>query len=436
VPWLAPAVAAATFDEANPGYTRELARAEASRASGLDLSSATEACPFHVDAAELVEATARGDFDAALVTARRAHPWPGIMGRACHAFCEREQRVPEGVETIAIRELERAAATFGRAPTTRFDPPASGRTVAVVGAGSAGAGVAYELRALGHEVVLYEQLPEAGGMMAIGYPQFRLPIEVVRAEAPFEEWGVKMRYGIRVDRPQFERIATQHDAVVVTTGKFEAHPLEIPGAELAGAYDAIGFLTRFRLGEPIDIGRRAIVIGGGNTALDVSRTLKRLGSDVRIAYRRGQSELNVRPAAQAAFVRYCAGEGIPIDFWTAIVRLVGRYGRVVGAVCATTRPGPGDDSGRPTAELVPGSERTIDCDLVVAAIGERVDVSFLPPDLRLRDGLVEVDDRHMTSLPGVFAAGEVVAGLRGTEMAFADGMATAHGVDRYIRPAE
>jgi NADH-quinone oxidoreductase subunit F len=435
VPWLPPNVAAATFDEANPGYTRELARAEASRGLGLDLASASAACPFNVDTAALVQAAARGDFDAARATIRRAHPWPGIMGRACHAFCEREQRVPEGVQTIAIRELERAAGTFGRAPALRIDAPASGRTVAVIGAGSAGAAVAFGLRTLGHAVVLFDQLPAAGGMMAIGYPQFRLPIEVVRTEAPFEEWGATMRYGVRVGREEFDRIAAHHDAVVVSTGKFEALPLDVPGADLSGVYDAIDFLRRFRIGDGPDVGRRAIVIGGGNTALDVSRTLKRLGVDVRIAYRRGQDELNVRPPARAGFVRLCAGEGIPIDFWTAVIRVVGDDGRAVGAVRATTRPGALDETGRPTAELVPGSEQTVACDLIVAAIGERVDVSYLPPGVRLQGGLLEVDDAHMTSAPGVFAAGEVVAGLRGTEMAFADGLATARAVDRYLRRA-
>jgi NADPH-dependent glutamate synthase beta subunit-like oxidoreductase len=430
-------VAVTTFDEVALGYSREEAMAEAWRAGDHDFAAAREACPFGVDVTGLVRAIAAGDFDAALGVALQAHPWPGILGRHCHKYCERAHQLGPGVDAIAIGSLERAAADHGDRGRFPFQAGvAIGKRVAIIGAGSAASAAAYRLCQYGHHVAMYDQLPVSGGMMFTGYPNFRLPLAVLRAENAPEAWGVETHYGVRADPALVERLLAEYDAVLLGTGKFQEVRMEIPGEELEDVWDALHFLTEFKLGHQPPVGRKVVVVGAGYTAQDASRTCRRLGREVVVLYRRTKDEMPVWPVLRDKFVERQAAEGAPYVFQTTPVRILGEDGKVVGVECVRTEPGPPDASGRPSAVAVEGSSFVIACDMVIEATGEVVDLSYLPPGVRLRDAQhIWVDPAtSMTSVPKLFAAGEMT-GLNGTEKAFGSGFAAAAGIDRYLRGA-
>src|SRR5581483_11460396 len=403
-----PEEAIRTFDEPLLGYTRAEAIEEAKRAAGFDLSAAEQACPFHIDIRAFVASIAAGDFDGALSTIYQAHPWPGILGRHCQRPCE-GGRYLASADTPYVSALERAAADHGNRAILPFRPGRpSGKRVAIVGAGSAGSAAAYALRQLGHAVAAYDQLPVPGGMMFAGYPNFRLPLAVLNQENALEAWGVEPRCGTRLDADMVRDLVADYDAVLLTAGKFKEVRMNIPGEELEGVWDALDFLTQFKLGRNPPIGQDVIVCGAGYTAQDSSRTCLRLGRKARILYRRAKEDMPVLPQLRERFVARQAAEGAPYVFQTTPIRILGSNGRVTGVECVRTQPGPPDESGRPEAIPVHGSSFTLECDTLIEATGEEVDLSFLPREIRLTGSHVWADPQTwMTSLPKLFAAGEM-----------------------------
>jgi NADPH-dependent glutamate synthase beta subunit-like oxidoreductase len=430
---LSTAAATRTFDEVLLGYSREEAIQEAQRVQRFDLEDARQACPFGIDIPGFVASIAGGNFDEALGTIRKANPWPGILGRHCQRMCEGGRHDGDGTGTPFISALERAAADHGNRDLFPFRAGApTGKRVAVAGAGSAGCAVVYRLRELGHEVALYDQLPVAGGMMFSGYPNFRLPLELLRTEIDPEGWGAEPHYDTPLSEPLLRQLVKDYDAVVLTTGKFKELRMDIPGEDLDGVWDALHFLTEFKLGHNPKVGRRVIVCGAGYTAQDSSRTCVRLGREVQILYRRSKEDMPVAPKLRDMFVARQAAEGAPYVFNTTPVRILGEAGRVTGVECVRTQPGPLDDSGRPTAVPVEGSNFRLDCDTLIEATGETVDLSYLPREVQVHDGHVRVDpETWMTTLPNLFAAGEMI-GLKTTVTAFASGLTAAEAVDRYV----
>src|SRR5579862_46598 len=320
---LPPEEAVRTFDENILGYTREEAIAEARRIAGQDLSAPTAACPFGIDIAGFTRQIARGDFDGALGTILRAHPWPGILGRHCQRMCEGGRHL-EGAHTPNISGLERAAADHGRRQLYPFEPGLpTGKRVAIIGAGSAGSAAAYRLRQLGHAVAMYDQLPLPGGMMFAGYPNFRLPVSVLDAENALADWSVEPRYGQRLDEALLRQVLAEYDAVLLTTGKFKEVRMNIPGEDLEGVWDALDFLTQFKLGQNPSIGQNVVVCGAGYTAQDSSRTCVRLGRKAQILYRRGKEDMPVQPQLVDRFAARQAAEGAPYVFRTTPVRILG-----------------------------------------------------------------------------------------------------------------
>jgi NADPH-dependent glutamate synthase beta subunit-like oxidoreductase len=424
--------AIASFDEVNLGYTPEEAQAEAARGADLDYSDSQRACPFGVDVGRMVQATAAGDFNAALAAVMECHPWPGILGRWCAGWCEHSLKTPDGPEPPNLKALERAAGAYGDQSKFRLRPaPPSGKRVAVVGAGSAASAAVYSLRRHGHAVDVYEQLPVSGGMMFAGFPNFRLPVQVLHAENNLEAWGAVSHYGVSVDRPLLERLLADYDAVLAGTGKFREERLGVPGQDLDGVLDALHFLIDVKLGRAPRIGPRVVVVGAGYTAQDASRTARRLGCEVQVLYRRAAEDMPVHGDRRNMYIARQAAEGAPYVFEVAPVRVLGQDGRVAGLECAHTRPGPLDASGRPTAEI--GDDRfIIDCETVIAAVGESADLSFLPPDVERKAGRIAVDGHFRTTRRGLFAAGEV-AGSQGTEHAFAAGLAAAEGIHTFLK---
>jgi NADPH-dependent glutamate synthase beta subunit-like oxidoreductase len=305
--------------------------------------------------------------------------------------------------------------------------------VAIVGAGSAGSAAAYRLRQLGHAVAMYDQLTVPGGMMFAGFPNFRLPVKVLDTENALDAWGVEPHFGQRIEPELLRRLLADYDAVVLTTGKFKEIRMDIPGEDLDGVWDALEFLTRFKLGQDPAIGHDVIVCGAGYTAQDAARTCVRLGRKARILYRRSKDDMPVLPHIVDRFVARQAAEGAPYTFQTTPVRILGSSGRVVGVECVRTEPGPPDASGRPTAVAVAGSEFELECDTVIEATGEEVDLSYLPAEVAVVNGHVQADPvTWQTSVPRVFAAGEMT-GLRTTTRAFVSGFEVAGAIDRFLR---
>src|SRR5262249_53443537 len=249
MPMLPTDVAVTTFNEVALGYSREQAMQEAARSLGADLSAAHAACPLGVDIPRFALQTADGALAGARGAGADAHPWPAILGRWCQAYCDYAHNLGPDAEPLAIAALERAAADHGDRNRYPFRPgPPTGKRVAIIGAGSASSAVAYRLRQYGHHVAAYEQLPVTGGMMFTGYPSFRLPLAILRAETTLEAWGVEVHCGVRVDTAVLERLVAEYDAVVLGTGKFQEVRMNVPGEDLEGVWDALHFLTEFKLG--------------------------------------------------------------------------------------------------------------------------------------------------------------------------------------------
>jgi NADPH-dependent glutamate synthase beta subunit-like oxidoreductase len=434
---LAPQDAVASFAEVALGYSRDEAMAEARRGAGADLARATTACPFAVDVPGLVRLVAAGAFEAAHALVLEAHPWPGILGRYCHKDCETAHALGPGREALAIGALERAAAEHGAAARGAFRPgPASGKRVAIIGAGSAASAAAYRLRQLGHAVTMFDQLPIGGGMTAVGYPDFRLPLSVVARENALAAWGVELRFNVTVDAALVERLLGAYDAVIAGTGRFGSLRLDIPGEELAGVWDALDFLARVKLGRDAPIGRTVVVLGAGYAAQDSSRTARRLGSEVAIYYRRRPEDMPVNQEQLARYVQRQADEGAPYHFQAAPLRILGTDGKVAGVELVRTAPGAPDATGRPEGVAVAGTEFIVPCDTVIAAIGEVTDLSHLPPRLRrTASGHAWVEpETFATSIPGLYAAGEMI-GVKRTDNAFRTGFLCAASVDRALRSA-
>jgi NADPH-dependent glutamate synthase beta subunit-like oxidoreductase len=419
-----------TFDEIVVGYTEDEAIQEAARAVALGLGSLPGSCPFGVDIRSMVEQIAKGDFDAALELVLAAHPWPGVVGRQCRKEFNRAPTLGPGADGVNLGALERAAADFGVPPRPRFVPGApTGRRVAVVGAGSAGSAAAWRLGALGHDVTVLDQLPVPGGMMAVGYPDFRLPSSVVSHENDLASWGVDWNSGVRVDDQRFGELMHEFDATVVATGEFQPIALDIEGEDLAGVWPALDFLTEFKLGGCPVVGEKIVVIGAGYTAQDASRTCRRLGREVSVFYRRGAGEMPLEPSLRKRHIARQVEEGAPYVFYVAPVRIVGQRGQAEAVEFVRCEPGPPDATGRPSVVPVARSNFEVACDTVLVAIGEEADLSYLSP--LVGGGGLLVDPSGATPIPGVFAAG-TIAGARSTRDAFLSGLQVAGSIDTYL----
>ena len=323
--------------------------------------------------------------------------------------------------------------------------PASGKKVAIIGAGPGGLAVAGVLICMGHEVVVYDMLPEPGGLLIFGIPEFRMPKENIRKGIKeLKALGVKFicnkKVGVDID---LNDIINEYDAVVIATGAWRERELKVPGADLEGVYSVLDYLVKlalFRDGyvkeeEVPKIGKKVVVIGGGNSAMDGARTAKRTGADVTVVYRRTEEYM---PAFKSE-VKHAKEEGIKFIFLASPVRILGdEQGRVKAIECIRMQLGEPDSSGRPRPEPIPGSEFTIECDTVITAIGEMPTPPFDMDGAKYGiavdpKGRIITDDLGRTSREGVFALGDVVTGPSNIGLALSMGKRTAKAVDEYLK---
>ncbi|HLE66794.1 MAG TPA: NAD(P)-binding protein [Burkholderiales bacterium] len=367
-----------------------------------------------------------GDYESAWRLLAQDNPLPAVMGRVCYQPCE--SACNRGVldEAVGINSVERFLGDEALRRGWKFAPPEtrSGRRLLVVGAGPSGLSAAYHLARLGHSVAIHEAGPLAGGMMRFGIPKYRLPREVLDAEvARILDLGVELKLDAKVSNILETMRAGCFDAAFLAVGAHIAKRAYIPAGSAAKMLDAISVLRSMEGEEKPLLGRRVVVYGGGNTAIDVARTAKRLGAtDSIIVYRRTRE----RMPAHDFEVEEALQEGVLIK-WLSTIKQAGESSITVEKMVLDATGNP-----RPTGEY-----ETLAADSVVLALGQDVDLSLLEgvPGLEMRDGVVQVGDDMMTGYPGVFAGGDMVPAERTVTVAVGHGKKAARHIDAWLRGA-
>lgn len=309
------------------------------------------------------------------------------------------------------------------------------RKVAIIGSGPAGLSVAYELSLRGYAPTVFEVLSEVGGMLRKCIPQYRLPREILEKEIEFLiDSGVEIKTGVAVGKDlSFEDLWRDgYEAVFVGVGVHKGQGLRIEGSDLNGVFHALDFLWDVNSGKKVDLGNNVVVVGGGNVAVDAARTALKLGANnVTILYRRSKEEMPAIPWE----VKEAENEGVKIEFLVAPKRILGENGKVTAVECIRMLLGEPDESGRRKPVPIEGSEFKHEANMVILAIGETADVSFLPKDIELNDdGTVWVNPITMeTSIRGVFAGGDVATGPATVIEAIRAGKTAAESIDCYLK---
>jgi 2-oxoacid:acceptor oxidoreductase delta subunit (pyruvate/2-ketoisovalerate family) len=361
---------------------------------------------------------------------RAENPLPSTLGRVCPHPCEDECNRSDLGGAITIHMIERYLGDrFLEESTRPTSAPPTNRSVAVVGAGPAGIAAAYHLALKGHAVDIYDDKPKPGGYLRTGIPDYRLPKSVLDAElALVEAVGVNFHNGVRVGRDvRMDELRKRYDAVVIAVGMHGARQLGIPGEEHPSVFNGVKLLESILLGERPSLPDRLAIIGGGNTAMDVARSLLRLGVTPIVLYRRTRNEM----PAIAQEIDEALAEGIEFHYLTAPKQVVTDGDRVVAVECIRMELGEPDESGRRRPVPVEGSEFRVEVAGVVTALGETGELEFLPSDVS-RNGRVETDARFATSAEGVFAAGDIATGEGTVTAAVGTGRRVAHVVDAYL----
>jgi glutamate synthase (NADPH/NADH) small chain len=420
------------FDEVASGYSKEEAIAEAQRCLKCKKEPCSEACPLHCAPAEYIAFIAEGDFDQALSQILEYNPLAASCGRVCVHYCEGDCTLGKKGTPLAIASLKRAAADYGRAQVKPGAP--TGKNVAVIGSGPAGLTVAWECAKAGHAVTIFEAHELEGGMLWAGIPSYRLPREAIKQDVQrVLDLGVELRLGSPIEsEQQLLDLSQEFDAVFLGIGAHEPRWMGIEGEDLEGVVHAIDFLRDVNSGQEVKVGKKTAVIGGGNVAMDAVRTARRLGAEAFIVYRRAREQM---PADEAE-IEETEEEGIVFHFLTNPKRVLGKDGKMTGLECLRMELGEPDESGRRRPVPVEGSEFVIEADMMIQAISQRPDISWLAEDSELettRWNTFEVDpETNQTSVPGVFAAGDAVSGPATIVEAVADARKAAKGIMAYL----
>jgi len=430
------------FDDVEPPLDRKRALVEASRCHFCYDAPCLEACPTGIDIPGFIRKIATDNIKGSAITILEEN----IMGGACARVCPTEilceqacVRTSQEGKPVDIGALQRYATDWlferGIQPFTRAAP--TGKRIAIVGAGPAGLACAHRLALLGHDTVVFDARPKAGGLNEYGVAAYKVPHDFAQREVDFilSLGGIDLRPGQALGRDvTLAQLRRDYDAVFIGTGLGGVNALALDGETLPGVEDAVAYIERLRQAADksrLPIGRRVVVIGGGNTAIDIAVQAKRLGAeDVTIAYRRGADAMSATPHEQ----EFAQTNGVKIKHWARPVRLLSDGGHLSGVECESTTL---DADGKLVGA---GTRFALPADMLFKAIGQ----TFVAAPVRdggqelldLRQGRIVVDDARRTSLPDVWAGGDCISGGQDlTVSAVQDGKRAAHAIDHFLRNA-
>lgn len=439
------------FQEVPIGYSPEQAIAEANRCLDCKNPKCVEGCPVNIDIPKFLREIREGEFQQAANTLRASNALPAVCGRVCPQEEQCEARCIEGIkhDPVAVGNLERFVADWERMHkqvTERVSAEPTGRKIAIAGSGPAGLTVAGDLAKLGHDVTVFEALHRPAGVLAYGIPTFRLPRDIVQSEIAYiEQLGVKFVFNvvIGVTVTLDELFAEGYDAIFIGTGAGLPKMLGVPGENLIGVFSSNEFLTRINLlgadkfpdyDTPVLHAKHTVVVGGGNTAMDSARVAKRLNkAKVSLVYRRSIDELPARREE----VHHAQAEGIEFNLLCNPIEVIGddQY-RVKAIRCIRMELGEPDASGRRKPVPIEGSEFELECDAVIVAVGNAPNpiLTKATPNLELTKwGTIKVDpDTCATSVPGVYAGGDIVSGAATVILAMGAGRRAANAMHDYL----
>ena len=457
MPEQAPAARARNMDEVALGYTAEMARREATRCLQCPTKPCMQGCPVAIDIPGFLAKAAAGDFAGALRVIKETSLLPAVCGRVCpqekqcQKFCPMGKLLKSVDKAVAIGRVERFCADLAR-ETGAEEPvacaPKTGKRVAVIGSGPAAITCAADCAKAGHDVTLFEAFHKCGGVLVYGIPEFRLPKAIVQHEIEgLGKIGVTINTNYVVGHTRKLRDLMEKDgfdAVFVGTGAGLPKFMGIEGENLNGVFSANEYLTRanlmkaYREGEadtPFWHGKRVAVLGGGNVAMDAARMALRLGAEkVSLVYRRSEAEMPARREE----VHHAKEEGVAFHLLANAKRVLGNgQGAVAGLECLRYELGEPDASGRRSPVAVPGSEFVLDVDTVVVAVGNASN-PLIPAtteglEVNRRGNVVVDPETDMTSIPGVFAGGDIVLGAATVILAMGEGRRAAAGINAYLK---
>lgn len=446
-----PEVRNSNFKEVALGYTPEQAIDEAQRCLNCPKKPCVGGCPVQIDIPAFIAEVAKGEFEEAYKIITNASSLPAVCGRVCPQESQCECKCVRGIkgEPVAIGRLERFVADWHNANVNEAPekPASNGHKIAVIGSGPSGLACAGDLAKKGYEVTIYEALHLAGGVLSYGIPEFRLPKSIVQKEIDgLKAIGVKVETNTVVGKTVSidELMSDEYgfESVFIGSGAGLPRFMRIPGENLNGVYSANEFLTRINLMKaylpdsttPIQPGNKAVVVGGGNVAMDAARSAKRLGADVTIVYRRTEKEL----PARAEEVEHAMEEGIKFHFLTNPVEITSNEnGWVKGIVCQKMELSEPDDSGRARPVAIPDSNFEIETDCVIMSIGTSPNPLIKSTTKGLETqkwgGIIADEETGLTSREGVYAGGDAVTGAATVILAMGAGKKAAAAIDEYIQ---
>ncbi len=408
------------------------------------LAPCQQTCPAEIDIPRYVDHIRRGEYEEAVNTIRERNPLLLTCGRVCPHPCEEMCRRAIEDDPVSINQLKRFVADLEMNSGKRYPiacNPDTGKTIAIIGGGPAGLTAAYFLRRLGHHPTIFEVQPELGGMLRYGIPEYRLPKKTLDWEIQgILNLGVEHHVNVEMGR-DFDLaslVGAGFDAVFFGVGAWNDYNLNIPGEDLKGCFTGINFLARVGRNEKVEIGKRAAVVGGGNTAIDCVRTLVRMGLEkVYLVYRRTRKEM---PANEVEIVA-AEHEGIEFVFLAAPNRVLeDENGQVAGLEYLKMELGEPDASGRRRPVPVEGSETVLDVDMIISAIGQNPNLSFIREGTRLEDleltrwSTFEVNpETCQTNVPYIFAAGDNQTGPATVVEAIGGARRAARAMDQFLR---
>lgn len=437
---LNPNVRNKNFEEVTRVFTAEMAVNEADRCLQCKAKPCVKGCPVGIDIPGFIAKIKQSDFDGAADVISEANLLPSICGRVCpqETQCEALCVLNKMGEPIAIGALEKFIGDYKLARGTKVEPIKKiGRRVAVVGSGPAGLTCAADLAREGFEVTIFEAFQRPGGVLTYGIPEFRLPKRVVQNEIKMlKELGVVIKCNVVVGKTiLLDELLEEYNAVFIGTGAGLPSFQGIPGENLPGVYSANEYLTRVNLMEarkegsatPVYRGKKVVVVGAGNVAMDSARTAMRMGADeVSIVYRRSRKEM----PARLEEIHHAEEEGIKMLLLTNPIQVLGEK-KVEGIRCIKMELGEPDDRGRARPIEIPGSEFDIECDQLIMAIGTSPN-PLLPqttPDLEItKRGIIVTDENGLTSIPNVYAGGDAATGAATVILAMSAGRKAAKAI--------